>query len=136
MEGENSTSGPQPYQPYEAEVTNSPISNRRLVTLKSVGIYGNLRIHPTLVNSGDSGYLTFSHFLPDLLLPRKLQPHIPYSIPHMTSYSNKEGCWSLHPELAPEHLQEKFNNGLESQARDSSARIGSMTARVRRTVIG
>ncbi len=27
MEGENSTSGPQPYQPYEAEVTNSPISN-------------------------------------------------------------------------------------------------------------
>ncbi len=30
MEGENSTSGPQPYQPYEAEVTNSPISNRSL----------------------------------------------------------------------------------------------------------
>jgi hypothetical protein len=28
MEGGNSTSGPQPYQPYEAEVTNSPISNR------------------------------------------------------------------------------------------------------------
>jgi len=27
VEGENSTSGPQPYQPYEAEVTNSPISN-------------------------------------------------------------------------------------------------------------
>jgi len=27
LEGENSTSGPQPYQPYEAEVTNSPISN-------------------------------------------------------------------------------------------------------------
>ncbi len=27
MEGENSTTGPQPYQPYEAEVTNSPISN-------------------------------------------------------------------------------------------------------------
>ncbi len=27
MEGENSTSGPQPYQPNEAEVTNSPISN-------------------------------------------------------------------------------------------------------------
>ena len=30
MEGENSTSGPQPYQPYEAEVTNSPISNTPL----------------------------------------------------------------------------------------------------------
>jgi len=28
VEDENSTSGPQPYQPYEAEVTNSPISNR------------------------------------------------------------------------------------------------------------
>jgi len=28
VEGENSTSGLQPYQPYEAEVTNSPISNR------------------------------------------------------------------------------------------------------------
>jgi len=28
VEGENSTSGPQPYQPYEAEVTNSPISNK------------------------------------------------------------------------------------------------------------
>jgi len=27
VEGENSTSGPQPYQPCEAEVTNSPISN-------------------------------------------------------------------------------------------------------------
>ena len=27
MEGENSTGGPQPYQPYDAEVTNSPISN-------------------------------------------------------------------------------------------------------------
>jgi hypothetical protein len=27
VEGENSTSGPQPYQPYEAEGTNSPISN-------------------------------------------------------------------------------------------------------------
>jgi len=27
VEGENSTSGPQPYRPYEAEVTNSPISN-------------------------------------------------------------------------------------------------------------
>ncbi len=27
MEGENSTGGPQPYQPYEAEVTDSPISN-------------------------------------------------------------------------------------------------------------
>ncbi len=30
MEGENSTGGPQPYQPYEAEVTNSPISNTPL----------------------------------------------------------------------------------------------------------
>ena len=30
MEGENSTSGLQPYQPYEAEVTNSPISNTPL----------------------------------------------------------------------------------------------------------
>jgi hypothetical protein len=29
VEGENSTSGPQPYQPYEAEVTNSPISNTK-----------------------------------------------------------------------------------------------------------
>ena len=27
MEGENSTSGPQPYQSYEAELANSPISN-------------------------------------------------------------------------------------------------------------
>jgi hypothetical protein len=27
VEGENSTSGPQPYQPYKAKVTNSPISN-------------------------------------------------------------------------------------------------------------
>ncbi len=27
MEGENSTSGPQPYQPYEAKVTKFPISN-------------------------------------------------------------------------------------------------------------
>ncbi len=26
MEGENSTNGPQPYQPYEAKVTISPIS--------------------------------------------------------------------------------------------------------------
>ncbi len=26
----NSTSGPQPYQPYEAKVTNSPISNSKL----------------------------------------------------------------------------------------------------------
>jgi hypothetical protein len=31
VEGENSTSGPQPYQPYEAEVTNSPISNNRAI---------------------------------------------------------------------------------------------------------
>ncbi len=30
VEGENSTGGPQPYQPYEAEVTNSPISNTPL----------------------------------------------------------------------------------------------------------
>ncbi len=28
--GENSSSGPQPYQPYEAEVTNSPISNMNI----------------------------------------------------------------------------------------------------------
>jgi len=27
VEGENSISGPQPYQPYEAKVTNSSISN-------------------------------------------------------------------------------------------------------------
>jgi hypothetical protein len=27
MDGENATSGPQPYQPYEAELTNSLISN-------------------------------------------------------------------------------------------------------------
>ena len=31
LEGENCTSGPRPYQPYEAEVTNSPISNRGVV---------------------------------------------------------------------------------------------------------
>ncbi len=42
----------------------------------------------------------------------------------------EEDCWPLHPELAPEHLQEKF------RARDSSTRIGSMTAGVRRTFIG
>jgi hypothetical protein len=31
VEDENSTSGPQPYQPYEAEVTNSPISNSSVI---------------------------------------------------------------------------------------------------------
>ena len=38
MEGENSTSGPQPYQPYEAEVTNSPISNRVELLERGVGV--------------------------------------------------------------------------------------------------
>jgi len=42
----------------------------------------------------------------------------------------------LHPELAVEHLQEKVRNVLKSQARDALARIGSMTAGVRRAFIG
>ncbi len=37
LEGEYSTSGPQPYQPYEAEVTNSPISNS--LEMKKVFIF-------------------------------------------------------------------------------------------------
>jgi len=39
VEGENSTSGPQPYQPYEAKVTNFPISNTRKMLIES-SIYG------------------------------------------------------------------------------------------------
>ncbi len=42
MEGENSTSGPQPYQPYEA-VTNSPISNKlRALEINSQNCYYSL----------------------------------------------------------------------------------------------
>ncbi len=48
----------------------------------------------------------------------------------------EEKCWPLRPELAVEHLQEKVRNVLKSQARDALARIGSMTAGVRRTFIG
>ena len=39
MEGENSTSGPQPYQPYEAEVTNSPISNTYTLHLLLIVVF-------------------------------------------------------------------------------------------------
>ncbi len=39
MEGENSTSGPQPYQPYEAEVTNSPISNSLVFEARTLESY-------------------------------------------------------------------------------------------------
>ena len=47
--GENSSSGPQPYQPYEAEATNSPISNiHKVVQHRRVGLkrYQTLLIGP------------------------------------------------------------------------------------------
>jgi hypothetical protein len=40
VEGENSTSGPQPYQPYEAKVTNSSISNMSELRRGSVKVGG------------------------------------------------------------------------------------------------
>ena len=49
MKGENSTSGPQPYPPYGAEITNSPISNLTLAAEESTvervlkGVFGHLK---------------------------------------------------------------------------------------------
>jgi hypothetical protein len=64
------------------------------------------------------------------------------SCPHCQKAGHtEEECWSLHPKLASEHLQEKFRKVLEAQkakepqARAASARIESVTAGVRRTVI-
>jgi len=51
VEGENSTSGPQPYQPYEAEVTNSPISNSYKID------YGGKFSQEYLVYEGQSEYV-------------------------------------------------------------------------------
>ena len=70
--------------------------------------------------------------------PRRGRSNARVTCPHCKKTGHtEEGCWPLHPELAPKHLQEKFRNELEAQkGRDSSTRIGSMTAGVRRTFIG
>lgn len=51
----------------------------------------------------------------------------------------EDGWWPLHPELASEHLREKFRKALEAKAKDQqgveSTRIGSMTTAVRKTII-
>ena len=47
----NSTSGPQPYQPYEAEITNSPISNNENIAERDLK-GGNVRIWHEMFQSG------------------------------------------------------------------------------------
>jgi hypothetical protein len=47
--------------------------------------------------------------------PRRGRSNACVTCPHCKKIGHiGEGCWSLHPELASEHLQEKFSNGLES----------------------
>ncbi len=60
MEGENSTGGPQPYQPYEAEVTNSPISNNPNAKAAAKKEYASAINHWKAKNERACGMINFS----------------------------------------------------------------------------